>query len=83
MVRKIEMKGVKKLSSSNNNSSNNNSKSAGIGFTGLLAITFIILKLCGVITWSWLWILSPIWIPLALVLVVSIIYIIISLVIAK
>ena len=34
----------------------------GISFAGLLAIVFIVLKLCGVITWSWVWVLSPIWI---------------------
>lgn len=38
-----------------------------IGFAGLLAIAFIILKLCGVIAWSWIWVLSPIWIPAAIV----------------
>ncbi len=41
-----------------------------ISFTGALAITFIILKLTGVIAWSWLWVLAPIWIPLALAIVV-------------
>jgi len=40
-----------------------NTKSSGIGFAGLLAIVFIVLKLVGTITWSWWWILSPIWIP--------------------
>ena len=40
--------------------------SLGTGFTGILALIFIVLKLCGVITWSWLWVLAPIWIPLAL-----------------
>lgn len=34
----------------------------GIGFTGLLAVLFIALKLTGVIDWSWVWVLSPIWI---------------------
>ncbi len=34
----------------------------GIGFTGLLTIVFIVLKLIGEITWSWLWVLSPLWI---------------------
>jgi hypothetical protein len=44
-------------------SENNNSSSAGgIGFTGILTIVFIVLKLTGVIQWSWLWVLSPIWI---------------------
>lgn len=32
----------------------------GIGFSGLLTIAFIVLKLCGVINWSWWWVLSPI-----------------------
>ena len=40
--------------------------SGGIGFGGLLAIVFIVLKLTKVISWSWLWVLSPIWIPLAI-----------------
>lgn len=35
----------------------------GIGFCGLLGIVFITLKLCGVINWSWWWVLAPIWIP--------------------
>jgi len=41
-------------------------KSSGIGFTGLLAVAFIVLKLTGTITWSWLWVLAPLWIPVAL-----------------
>ena len=40
-------------------------QSGGIGFCGLLAIVFITLKLTSVITWSWWWVLSPLWIPLA------------------
>lgn len=38
------------------------SSSGGIGFVGLLTILFIGLKLGGVISWSWLWVLSPLWI---------------------
>ena len=45
---------------------NNNNTSGGIGFAGLLAIVFIILKLCNVIAWSWWWVLSPIWISFGL-----------------
>lgn len=37
-------------------------KNKGIGFLGLLSIVFITLRLCNVITWSWVWVLSPIWI---------------------
>lgn len=55
------------------NENNNNAKSNGIGFCGLLAIAFIVLKLCGVIAWSWLWVLSPLWIPIALALLIGIV----------
>ena len=43
-------------------SDSSSSSSSGIGFCGLLTIVFITLKLCGVIAWSWLWVLSPLWI---------------------
>ena len=42
--------------------SNTTTKSGGIGFVGLLTILFIALKLTGYITWSWIWVLSPLWI---------------------
>lgn len=42
----------------------NQTQSGGIEFCELLTIVFIVLKLTGVIAWSWLWVLSPIWIPL-------------------
>jgi hypothetical protein len=41
-------------------------QSSGIGFFGLLGIVFITLKLTGYITWSWWWVLAPIWGPIAL-----------------
>ena len=34
-----------------------------IGFCGLLAIAFIVLKLIGIIDWAWKWVLAPLWIP--------------------
>jgi hypothetical protein len=34
----------------------------GIGWLDVLALIFITLKLCGVISWSWVWVLSPLWI---------------------
>lgn len=46
------------------------SSGSGIGFLGALAILFIALKLLNQITWSWWWVLSPIWIPFAIILVV-------------
>lgn len=41
-------------------------KFKGIGFAQLLTVAFIVLKLTNVITWSWLWVLSPLWISFAL-----------------
>jgi len=49
---------------------NKSTKSGGIGFVGLLTIAFIILKLVGVIHWSWIWVLSPIWISIILALII-------------
>ena len=49
----------------------NNKASGGIGFTGLLTIVFIVLKLLKVINWSWLWVLSPLWITIALVIILT------------
>lgn len=45
----------------------------GIGFTELLQIAFIVLKLCKVINWSWLWVLAPLWISLVLAVIWAII----------
>lgn len=44
------------------------SSGGGIGFTGLLTISFIVLKLTHFIAWSWFWVLLPIWISAALVI---------------
>jgi hypothetical protein len=51
---------------------NKSQASGGIGFTGLLTIAFIVLKLCNVIAWSWLWVLSPIWISFGIIVLVLI-----------
>ena len=49
-----------------------NTQNNGIGFFGLLGILLIGLKLTGFITWSWVWVLAPIWIPLIIVIVIVI-----------
>jgi len=51
-------------------SKGNTSSSSGIGFTGLLTVAFIILKLTNYITWSWWWVLSPIWISVIVFILV-------------
>ena len=45
---------------------------AAIGFVILLAIVLIVLRLMGVIDWSWLWVLSPVWISVMLTIVILI-----------
>lgn len=51
-----------------------NQTSSGIGFFSLLTIVFIVLKLCNVIAWSWVWVLAPIWIPTAIIIIAILIY---------
>ena len=51
---------------------NEKNNSSGIGFTWLLTIVFIVLKLTDVINWSWWWVLSPIWIDIALAIIIII-----------
>ncbi len=51
-----------------NGSHGSTTTTKGIGFCGLLTIAFIVLKLVGVIKWSWIWVLSPLWIPTILVI---------------
>ena len=46
-------------------------------FTVLLTVAFIVLKLMGYITWSWVWVLAPIWIPLVFFLVMFLVVMII------
>lgn len=46
------------------------SSNKGSMFLGALTILFIGLKLCHVIAWSWLWVLSPLWIPGAIMLAI-------------
>lgn len=54
------------MTNKSSNNSNTTTVSGGIGFSGLLTIVFIVLKLCGVINWSWIWVFSPMWISAAL-----------------
>lgn len=44
-----------------------------IGIAEVLTIVFVVLKLIDVIAWSWWWVLSPLWIPFAIILPIIII----------
>ena len=62
---------------------NNTTTTGGVGICTVLFLMFFILKLTGNITWSWLWVLAPIWIPLSLALVIIIIALLIGVIIMK
>lgn len=49
------------------------SVSGGVSFTGLLQIVFIVLKICGVITWSWWLVLLPTLIEVGIAIIALII----------
>ena len=43
----------------------------GTSFLNLLFLVFLVLKLTNVITWSWWWVTAPLWLPLAIVVVLE------------
>jgi len=40
---------------------NNSNNSSSISIAGLLGVSFVVLKLLGVINWSWWWVTAPFW----------------------
>lgn len=63
-------------------SPSNSSSYGGPGVLGLLGVLFVGLKLTGFVSWPWIWVLAPFWIPVAVVLVLlllaGILYVIID-----
>lgn len=58
---------------------NKNYGSGGLGLASVLTIVFIILKLVGVISWSWWWVLSPLWInAIFVVLVLAVVFVVMA-----
>lgn len=55
----------------------NSSSSSGIGILGVLQIVFLVLKLTGLITWSWTVVLIPLWISLVMLVIFLIVTIIV------
>lgn len=62
--------------------STSSSSSNGTGVFGLLGVAFVVLKLTGVIAWSWWWVTCPFWIGLPILLVVVAVYLIVALITA-
>ena len=57
---------------------NNSSSSGGISVFGLMGVMFIGLRIAGVISWPWVWVLAPFWVPLVLGVILLLILIIIA-----
>lgn len=55
----------------------------GVGFPGALTLIFITLKLLGKITWSWWWVLSPLWISMGFIFLIAIFLIVVALITNK
>jgi hypothetical protein len=53
----------------------------GFGVVSVLTIVFVVLKLTGTITWSWWWVLSPLWISFGLGIVLLIVFGVIALIV--
>ena len=58
--------------------SNSTTPTVQFPLLGILGLIFITLKLTGYITWSWLWVLSPFWIPFAILAVIFLIVFIVA-----
>ena len=61
----------------------NTEKTINLSFFGIVAIVFIILKLTDTITWSWLWVLSPLWIGLILCTIIVAVVLLIMKIVMK
>lgn len=51
----------------------------GMSVTSALLVLFVALKLCSVISWSWWWVLSPIWLPVVITIASPLILVAIAL----
>ena len=58
--------------------SKSETKRVGIGLADALTLLFIGLRLGGAIQWSWLWVLSPLWITYALLGLLTILLVLVS-----
>jgi uncharacterized membrane protein len=54
----------------------NSNAAGGAGLGTILFIVFLVLKLTNLIAWSWWWVTSPLWIPVAMIIVIVLLYIV-------
>lgn len=54
--------------------SNTTKVQSSFPFLSILCLIFITLKLTGYVTWSWIWILSPLWLPYTIILGIGVLW---------
>lgn len=52
----------------------------GVGPGFMLFLVFLVLKLTGVISWSWWWVTAPLWIPFGIVLAILVVGVVIAII---
>ena len=67
----------------NSNNNRNSAAGGGLSILGVVEIVFIILKLLGIINWSWWIVLIPLWIDLGVTLLAILIIIIVAIIMAN
>lgn len=50
----------------------NNQRFSSVSFCHILFMTFLVLKLTNLIDWSWWWVTAPIWIPMLIVIPITV-----------
>lgn len=51
--------------------------------TGALLVLFVALKLIGIIDWPWIWVLCPLWIPIAIIFIIFIVVVLVSAIVGR
>lgn len=59
---------IKENDMNNNTNNNSGNRSVTLEFCSNLTIAFIVLRLCEVIDWAWIWVMAPLWIPIAILI---------------
>lgn len=64
------------------NATNGTNTGGGIGLSGTVFVVFLILKLVGVIDWSWWWVTAPLWGSVLIWLAVVVVILVVALIAA-
>lgn len=55
----------------------------GIGIGCMVFAVLLVLKVAGIVEWSWLWITAPLWFPLSVDVVLSVVYVVYNMLLAR